>query len=109
MRSIGQRGIDQGRKQLGDELILLFAVFGLGNGLAEMAHGIERALEAKARQVVPRDASGLNHETANQVVRNEVHEDFALDCDWAFTAQRLHLQGGFDLAQEQFHAPAAQV
>jgi len=47
----------------------------------------------------------LKHESANAIVCNKVHGDFLAYHLRRFTAQNIHVHGGFDVPEEQFHIP----
>jgi len=82
--------------------------FRLGEGGAVVAHGIDAAFEAQALQGRVMTAGALEHEGANEIVANQVHEELLLHHGRALAAQVFHLEDRFEVAKEEFHAPALQ-
>ena len=83
--------------------------FGLGDGVAVVAHGVHTAFEAQPFQghVVP--PHRLDHYRANEIVADQVHEELLLHHGRALAAQVLHLEQRFDVPEKQFDVPALEI
>ena len=68
-----------------------------------------RTLKAEASHILIINASGFGHHSADQVVGDEMQEHFAVEQGRAQTTEPVHLQGGFDVPEEQLDRPAPQV
>ena len=79
----------------------LFAgrVVGGVDGLGPVAQGVERAFEADAIQRNMVQMRGLLHESAHQVVGDQMDLEFLLDHAWALAAQHIEAEGGLDLGE----------
>ena len=66
---------------------------------------VDAAFEARACGL----AAAAGDEAAQEVIGDHVQEEFALEHGGAFGAQPVHLQGGFDVVEEEFDAPAPGV
>ena len=74
--------------------------------------GVEHLLgpaEAEAPVIDSVDDSGLEHQQADEVVEDHVHEDFFDDHLGRLRAQQLHSQGGLDVAETHLDFPPMQV
>ena len=81
----------------------------LGNDQAKVLECVDRTFKADLLQGHLAGSGGFSHQTTNQVVSNEVEHQFAVEHWRSFAPQAIQLLGGFDIAQEQFYFPAAQV
>lgn len=77
--------------------------------VGKLAQGIQGAFERDTGQVNIVDKGSFLHKAANEVVGDEVHEQFAFDHVWGFAAQDVHVEVDFDLAEMEFDAPASEV
>src|ERR1019366_6730329 len=55
------------------------------------------------------NGGSFGHDSADQVVGDEMHEHFAAEQRRAQTTEHLHLHGGFDVPEEQLDRPAPEV
>ncbi len=74
-----------------------------------LAHGGQGRLEAQSATLQVAGDGGVCHDGAQQVVGDDVHEQFPVDHFRGFAAQDVHAQRGFDVAQAQFAHPAHAV
>ena len=89
-----------GLKHAGDEFGLFAGrVVGGVDGLGPVAQGVERAFEADAIQRNMVQMRGLLHESAHQVVGDQMDLEFLLDHAWALAAQHIEAEGGLDLGE----------
>src|SRR5664279_6194661 len=65
------------------------------------------ASDVYKRQII--NGGSFGHDSADQVVGDEMHEHFAVEQGRAQTTELLHLHGGFDVPEEQLDRPAPQV
>lgn len=95
-------------EEVGEESQAQARASGLCQGLRESTGAGEGAGETEAMAGNAVLAGALEHQTADEVVNEEVLAQLALDGGGVLAAQVVHLEGGLEVAQAQFHLPAAQ-
>ena len=84
-------------------------VFGPGRGVGELAHSIQAAFEGDPVEIDIVGEGGFLHDTADEVVGDEMHSQFASDHLRAQATQHVHVEVNFDLAEMEFDAPETEV
>jgi len=79
------------------------------DGLGPVAQGVEAALEADAFQRDVMEMRGLLHESAHEVVGDQMDVEFLLDHGRALAAQDIEAEGGLDLGEVEFDVPTLRV
>ena len=79
------------------------------DGLGEVTYGVEGAFKTESRQSDLMPKGRLLHHRANQVIGNDMDQEFFFDHFGRQAAQDVEGQQGFDLPEVQFDAPALQV
>lgn len=74
-----------------------------------LPQGLNGGLETEPAWRLTRFLGRLDHQQANRVVGDEVHQDFFLHHLLGTTAQYVHAHRGFDVAKEQFDIPALEI
>jgi len=78
-------------------------------GGREVAHGIQRALEANPPKAHLVRLRGLLHKESNQVIGHLVQEGFLLDQLRALAAQNVQPEQGLDLVKVQLDFPTLRL
>src|SRR3954469_12503723 len=79
------------------------------HGRDVLSESIQSAFEADSLQRNRSDSGRLLHEQSNQIIGDEMHENFLLDHLRGFTTEHIHLQHGFEIAKGQFNLPALPI
>ena len=109
-RAVSDRRVGDGFVQVADQSETLgLADFRLVQMRLPVAQGLQTALEADRPNRQTRLLGRLEHQVANAVVGDEVHQDFFADHVRCLAAQDIHSHGRFDIAEEQLNIPALQV
>jgi len=89
----------------------LFTRFGVGGieRIGPLAQGVDGALETESFDGQVVESGGLLHEGADEVVGNGMHGDLLADHGGGLAAQHVHAEGDFDVAEEEFDGPSAQI
>jgi len=99
---VQQHGVEEGVE-------LVRGACGLGQDGRPSAQGVQGSFEAKAGGVCVVEAGGAEHEGANEVIGDEVHPELAADHGGGLATKDIGAESGFDVAQEEFGAPAPEV
>ena len=78
----------------------------LGHGLAPLAEAIEGSFEADWCEALAFVGGRRGHQPAQQVMGGQKEEQFLLHHGGLLAAQRFHAEGGFQIVEGHFHAPA---
>ena len=77
--------------------------------VGKVTQGVEGAFEAHAAKLHTMEDSGALQEGANQIVSNNVKQEFLFNHRWGQATQDVEGESDFDLPEMEFHAPAFQV
>src|ERR1035441_881737 len=84
-------------------------VASFGDGLAVLTKGINATLEADPFQIHLVTSDRLGDQTADQVVCDQIGQEFLFGHFRGFAAQLFHAHRGFEVAQTQFQSPASRI
>ena len=76
---------------------------------AELAQSVQGSFETEAVELGVELRHRLGHEAADQIVGDQVGQQFLFRHGWGLTAQLFHAHHGFEVSQAQFQAPAAGI
>ncbi|MGA7213404.1 MAG: hypothetical protein WBX20_04280 [Terrimicrobiaceae bacterium] len=79
------------------------------NRVGKVTQSVEGSFEAQAAKLHAMEEGGALHEGADEVVGNNVEQEFFLDHRGCQAAQDVEGECDFDLPEMEFHAPAFQV
>lgn len=84
-------------------------VLGPGGGIGELTQGIQASFEGDAAEIDVVCQGGFLHDTADEIISDEMHAQFAFDHVRRQTAQHIHVEVDLDLTEVKFDAPAAEI
>jgi len=77
--------------------------------VSPLAEGIDGSLEAKTGDVDIIECGRLLHESADQVIGDDMQCDFLANHLGSAAAKHVHAEGDLDVAKEQLDTPAAEI
>ena len=105
-KAIRGEGMKQGAKEVTAESDVGGDEGQMGRPLAQ---GVAGSFEAEAVEISGVEEGGFEHESADEVVSDEVHVEFAANHIGAETPQHVQVQDRFDVPEEELHLPAAAI